>query len=53
MTTAINLFAIQVVLFGGFLWLEPSYYLPSGFWIMIAGLAIGFAATSIDSERSR
>ncbi|WP_158055365.1 hypothetical protein [Halorussus halophilus] len=47
-TKHLHFLAIQVVLFGGFLWLEPNYSMPGGFWIMVFGLLLGVAALVIE-----
>lgn len=47
-TKHLHFLAIQVVLFGGFLRLEPQYSMPSGYSIMVFGLLLGVAALGIE-----
>ncbi|WP_188424857.1 hypothetical protein [Haloferax sulfurifontis] len=48
---ALLLFSINVMVFGGFLWLKSGMSGLNGYWIMVFGLVIGLAGIILPSIR--
>lgn len=44
----ILLFGILVTIFGGFLWLKSGLSGLNGYWILVAGLLIGFTGVIVE-----